>query len=146
METLLVGLEAGLAAGTILAFFSYVAPRFGAGNFVRELEPPAVRGRVLDRRETHVTGLLIHLAFSGVLGVVFAGGVRIGWIPGFTVWSVLVYSVVVAMLIGLLVMPLEGHGLFGRKHDAWFMADALITTVLWGALYLALLHLWRLGS
>jgi len=137
----MIGAYAGLAAGAILLLFSHIAPRFAAKNFIRELDPSTMFGRVLSRREAHLIGILIHLILSTLSGILFAVGVQWGWAP-FKILPILAWSIILLLFSGLIVMPLEGHGWFGLKHDAWFAVDALITNILWGVMYLVLIKLW----
>lgn len=142
---LLVGVIAGMAAGAILAFLSHLAPRFGAGNFVVDKDVPRLFGKPISRRESYLVGLFMHLSLSGLFGLLFALFVEIGWFPGYAYVPMLLFVVGLTLAIGLIVMPLEGHGIFGRKHDAWFMADALITNLLWGHLFFVIVRLWAVG-
>lgn len=142
--TLLVGAIAGGCAGVILAFLSHVAPRFGAGNFIQDNAHPHLFGKPISRREAHLVGLLAHLILSVLFGFIFAFFVELGWFSGFAYVPMLAFVLGLTLLTSLIIMPLEGHGLFGRKHDAWFLADALITNLLWGNVFLVLLHLWLL--
>lgn len=141
-STIVTGAYAGLAAGAILTFLSHVAPLLGAGNFVRDTDEPIAFGRALSRREAHLLGVLIHLILSLFFGVLFAFGVDQGWVSRFEFLPILGYSIVLFFATGLIVMPLEGHGILGMKHDAWFPVDALITNIFWGAFYLLLIRLW----
>ncbi len=139
---LLLGSIVGMAAGTILAFLSHLAPRFGAGNFVTEKDIPKLFGKTISRRESYLVGLFMHLSLSALFGLLFAVCVELGWLSGFQYIPMLMFVIGLTFLIGLVIMPLEGHGLFGRKHDPWFMVDALLTNLIWGHLFLVLVSLW----
>lgn len=134
-----------MAAGAILAFFSHLAPRFGAGNFIRERDVPKLFGKAVTRREAYLFGILAHLFLSACFGFAFAFLVEFRWLTGFRYTSMWIFVVGLTLVIGLVVMPLEGHGLFGRRHDAWFMVDAFVTNALWGHLFLGLAGLWFLA-
>ena len=138
---LMDGAYAGLAAGAILTFLSHVTPRIGAGNFIKEPDPATFFGRQLTRRESHLIGVLIHLFLSLLYGILFAFGVVQGWVT-FSLLPILAWSVVLLVFAGLIVMPLEGHGFFGTKHDPWFALDVFLTNILWGLIYLGLIRLW----
>lgn len=142
---LLVGAVAGMSAGAIMIFLSHVAPRFGAGNFIRDIDQPQVFGREISRREAHLLGVLVHLCLTLVFGIVYALLVDQGLIKDFRILPILSYSIAIAFFIGLIVMPIEGHGLFGRKHDNWFMVDVILTNIFWGFLYFALVGLWMVA-
>ena len=144
--TILAGVYAGIGAGAILTFLSYVAPHFGAGSYVRDLDPPTISGRKLSKRETQIAGLLIHLGLSSFFGAGYAAGVEYRLFPDFLLLPILGWGLVMSLAVGLIVMPLEGHGFFGRKHDAWFMVDAVITNTLWALLFFALIRIWVIGA
>lgn len=142
---ILVGAVAGMSAGAIMIFLSHVAPRLGAGNFIRDIDQPQVFGRDISRREAHLLGILVHLCLSLMFGIGYALLVDVGWVKDFSLLPILFYSVAVALFTGLVVMPIEGHGLFGRKHDNWFMVDVVLTNVFWGLVYFALVGLWMVA-
>jgi hypothetical protein len=133
---LFTGLYAGLAAGAILSFLAHIAPLVGAGNFIRDLDQPKTFGRELSRREAH---LLVFSLFSGLL---LAWFVAQGWIAGFDFLSVLGWGALMLLFVGLVLMPLEGHGLFGQKRDSWFVIDLGVACLLWSLLYWGLIKLW----
>ncbi len=141
-STLFAGAYAGLASGAILLFLSHVAPRLGAGNFIRDLDEPRIFGHEVTRREAHLIGVLMHLVLSLVSGFLFALAVDRGWVSGFHLLPILGWSVMLLLFTGVVVMPLEGHGFFGVKHDAWFPVDAMLTNIFWALIYLGLVHLW----
>ncbi len=122
---------AGTFAGVVLFFLSHVAPMFGAGNFIRDLDQPRIFGRFVTRREAHVVGALTHILASGASGALFGLLVSLNVFHGFDLLSLLGWSVVMTLAIGGVLLPLEGHGLFGVKEDAWFPVDLFVTNVLW---------------
>ncbi len=139
---LFAGAYAGGIAGVILTLFAHVAPRFGAGNFIRDVDEPQVFGRNISHREAHFLGILLHLLMSIVSGMIFAFGVDRAWISGFHILPMLGFATLIMMFSASILMPLEGHGFFGVKHDRWFMIDALLMNIVWGGLYLLLIQLW----
>ncbi len=141
-DILLAGAYAGGVAGVLLTLASHVAPWFGAGNFVRDLDEPCVFGKAISHREAHFLGILVHMIVCILSGVGFAFFVTRGWLSGFAVLPMLCWAIGFALFSGLVIMPLEGHGFFGRRHDAWFMIDGLLTNLFWGGLYLLLVRLW----
>ena len=142
---ILLGALAGGCAGAIMTFLSHVAPRFGAGNFIRDTDETHAFGKHVTRREAHFIGVLTHLLLSMFFGGGFALGVEVGWIPGYAYFWIVGWCMAISLVLGLVVMPLEGHGFFGAKHDAWFFADSLITNLIWGHLFLVLMHLWSVA-
>lgn len=141
-STILFGAYAGLGSGAIIMFLSHIAPMFGAGNFIRDIDQPTAFGRELSRREAHLVGILVHLITSLFYGALFAFGVERGWASGFHFLPILGWCVIILLFNGFILMPIEGHGLFGVKADAWFPVDLLLTNVLWGLFYLMLIRLW----
>jgi len=126
---------AGTFAGAILLFFSHVAPIIGAGNFIRDLDQPRLFRANLSKREAHLVGALVHLLVSAGSGAVFGTLVFVGVVSDVGLLSILGWGLIVALIIGGIVLPLEGHGLFGTKEDAWFPVDLLLTQVIWGILF-----------
>lgn len=139
---LLIGACAGGIAGAIITSAAHIAPLFGAGNFIRDIDEIRIFGRGISRREAHLLGILIHLVIAVLAGAGFAYGVEQGLLSGFRILPMLGWSTLVALITGGVIMPLEGHGFFGTKHDPWFIVDAFCTNLLWGGLYLLLVRLW----
>lgn len=132
----------GAIAGAILLFFSHIAPVFGAGNFIRDIDKPHVFGRSVTRREAHAVGALVHIVFASTFGGLFAYLVDIGIFLEFDLLSLLGWSLLMTLFVGGIVLPLEGHGVFGVKEDAWFPVDLLMTNVLWAVLFWWFIGLW----
>lgn len=129
-----LGAIAGTAAGAILLALSHIAPRFGARIPVRDLDQVCILGHDCSRREAHLIGMLLHLSLSLVFGALYTLGIQQGVITHH-LWWLAVHAVAITLFVGLVVMPLEGHGLFGTKEDPWFVADLVITNILWTALF-----------
>lgn len=144
-SALLVGTLAGGSAGSILAFLSHIAPKFGAGNYIQDTDQPQAFGKEISRREAHFIGILVHLITTAFFGFGFALLIEMGIFPGYQYLPMLIWAVVLCLFIGLVIMPLEGQGIFGRKHDAWFTVDSLLTNFLWGHLFLVLMRLWLIA-
>ncbi len=139
---LLIGASAGLAAGAVMTFLSHIAPQFGAGNFIRDMDRPVFFSRELSRREAHYIGILMHLAFALLAGLLFAFALDRHWVPAFAFLPIVGWSFILFLVIGLILLPLEGHGFFGSKHDAWFPVDLLLTCLGWGGLFYLFMQLW----
>jgi hypothetical protein len=141
MSMILWAAISGLGAGAILAFFSHLAPWVGAGSFVREPDRIRLAGKAVTRREAHVAGVFAHLVLSGIFGAGYAMLMQYGIVDG-RPFSLGLYAVVLTIFVGGVVLPLEGHGLFGVKEDAWFPLDLLLTNIVWVALFAFTMHLW----
>jgi hypothetical protein len=142
MSHVIAALGAGAAAGGVLLFLSHIAPRFGAGNFVRDIDKPVLLGRSVTRREAHFVGMLVFLVMSSVFGAGFAVLADQGLVSGFDMLPIFAWGMALATLNGLVILPLEGHGIFGVKEDSWFPVDLVITHILWAVLFWWLMRLW----
>ncbi len=142
MNVILPALGAGASAGGILLFLSHVMPRFAAGNYIRDLDQPHVLGRAITRREAHFVGVFFHLLISVVFAGLFGLLVTEGLIRDFSFWPLMLWGVVVTIFVGGVVLPLEGHGIFGIKEDVWFPLDLLVTNILWSILFWWLMKMW----
>jgi hypothetical protein len=132
----------GAFAGAILLFLSHVAPSIGGGNFIRDLDEPHFFGRDVSHREAHFLGALTHLTLSGVFGGLYAYLVQIGVFADFGIVSILIWGFLTSVFIGGVVLPIEGHGIFGIKEDHWFPIDLVLTSVVWAVVFWGLMHLW----
>ncbi len=139
---LLIALTVGIIAGALILFVAHLAPTFGAGNFIRDLDQPHLFSKTITRREAHLIGSLVHLLVSGIFGVLFAHLVQNGLFTGFTFLNILLWSALHALFVGGVIFPLEGHGLFGTKEDAWFPIDLALTSLAWGILFWWLMKIW----
>ncbi len=139
---IIAGLIAGTIAGAILLFLSHLAPYVGAGDFVSDMGQVDVMGSKLTRREGQYLGMLVHMACSAGFGAAYIALVRTGVIADLSLLHLLEWSGVMTLFVGGVVMPLEGHGVFGIKEDTWFPIDLLVTNVGWGLLFWWLVPPW----
>ena len=137
-----LGLAAGTIAGAIMLFLSHLAPLFGAGNFILDLDEPRVFGREITRREAHVLGVLVHLLMTAVFGGVYAWLVETGMFLDFSLLPILIWGLLATLFMGGVVFPIEGHGLFGIREDNWFPVDLVITNVGWALIFWWIIRLW----
>lgn len=133
---------AGVIAGRMLIFLAHIAPRFAAGNFIKEFEPPCFLGRSLTRRESHFIGILLHLFLSAIFGGVYGWLVQSGIFSGLTFVSILVWTGSVSLFMGGVILPLEGQGIFGIKEDPWFPVDLIVTNFAWTLLLWWFMKMW----
>ncbi len=142
---LIAALAAGTISGAILFFLSHVAPLFRAANFIRDVDEPRLLGRSVTRREAHIVGALTHLIVSGLFGAAYGALVNANVFTDFHFLPILGWSVVLSLFMGGVILPLEGHGIFGVKEDAWFPVDLFVTNVLWAALFWGLMSVWPIA-
>jgi hypothetical protein len=136
----LIAALAGIAAGAILFALNHLAPKFGAGRFVRDLDTVCILGHDCSGREAHLIGVLLHFVLSAFFGAAYAVAVGFGMVMGYAAGPLLMYAIILTVVMGGVVMPLQGHGLFGMKEDAWFPVDLLLTNVMWVALFGVLMN------
>lgn len=139
---ILIAAMAGTLAGIVMLLLSHLAPIVGAGNFVRDIDTPRVFGKEISRREATIIGALVHLIVSALFGALYAYAVRIGLTDGFRLLPLLGWSVVLSLFMGGVILPLEGHGIFGTREDAWFPVDLFVTNAIWAILFWWLIRLW----
>ena len=139
---ILAAMVSGMLAGAILLFLSHLAPLFGAGNFIRDLDRPKLLGRALSYREAHFLGILVHLTMSGVFAAAYAWLVMLQIFPGFYLIPLIGWGLILSLVTGGILLPLEGHGIFGTKEDAWFPVDLVLTNVFWSIVFWWLIRLW----
>lgn len=140
---IIAGLCSGALAGAVMIFLSHVAPWFAAGSWVKQSEDPKALGKEITHREAHLLGILVHLIVATISGAVFVLGVDNSYF-GFDFLPYLAFIAVMTVLVGVFVLPFEGHGLFGHKLDRWMGIDLVVTNTLWVLLYALFIHLWNL--
>lgn len=133
---------AGGGVGALLLFLAHIAPLLGAGNYIPDADATPIFATQLTTRERHLIGIALHMFVSVGFGAFFGLAVTRGWFNGFTVTSIATWSLAQWMFTCLVLMPLEGHGIFGRRHDSWFFFDSLVMSVLWGVLFWVVSRLW----
>ena len=141
---ILTSAVAGVLAGAIVLFLSHVAPIFGAGNFVKDIDDPHIFGKEVTHREAHFLGILVHLLVSAWFGGIYGWFVGLGIFGGYGLPSILGWGVVLSVFVGGVVLPLEGHGIFGVREDAWFPVDLFLANIVWSVLFWWILSLWRI--
>ena len=139
---MIAGALAGGGVGTLLLFLAHIAPLLGAGNYIAGTDATPLFTSQLTARERHLIGIALHMGVSVVFGALFGVAVMRGWLHGFTVLSIATWSVIQWIFTCLVLMPLEGHGVFDRRHDTWFFFDSLVMSGLWGVLFWAVSRLW----
>ena len=142
MTPVLLGAITGFGAGAVMLFLAHVAPKIGAGSFVRDTDELRVFGRMYTKREGHLIGVLLHLMLSFVFGGCYAIAVSQGVFAGYHAGPLALYAILLTLFMGGVVMPIEGHGLFGLKEDSWFPVDLAFTNILWAAIFGVMMGTW----
>lgn len=128
----------GIVTSGVLILFSILMPRWFVSGAVHQLDVIRISGRALSKKESNIVGILIHLIFSLFFGVLFGAGVNVG-IVDVTAISMGIFFIVLSLIFGGIVLPLEGHGLFGWKEDHWIPVDLLAMNGVWVLIFWALL-------
>jgi predicted Na+-dependent transporter len=142
MSLILTSLYSAFGAAAILLFLSHLGPRLGKANFIMELEPPKIFGKDLKRREAHLIGVLIHFILYSIWGLLIGFALSAGWIPGLGPWVIIGVAIALTLIYSNIIMPLEGYGLFGKRHDRWFVLDSFLSQFVWAVLFALLMRLW----
>ena len=118
-----------------MIFLSHLAPSLGAGSFVKDMDVIRCFGRTCSRRESHVIGIMVHVALYLACGLIYGALVGQGVVSGYGALPLAAYAAIVTVFIGGVILPLEGHGLFGWREDHWFAADLFIMNAVWAILF-----------
>lgn len=145
----LFGAIAGIVAGGIMILLSHLAPRYGASpaggginEYVKDIDVIHCFGRKCSRRESHVIGITVHTILYMFFGLLYAVGVDQGIVSGFGIIPLFFYLLLMTVMLGGIIMPLEGHGIFGVREDKWFVIDLAILNFGWVILYGAFMSIW----
>lgn len=128
----------GVFTSGVLLLFSVIVPRWLVSKAVHELEVFRPGAGRMSKKESMLFGMVVHLIFSLFFGVLFGAAVMTG-ILSVNAVSMLIYFFVMSLFLGGVVLPLEGHGLFGWKEDHWIPVDLLAMNALWILIFWALL-------
>ncbi len=108
-----------------------------------------VFGKKLNARETFAAALLLHVVIGFAFGAMYALFALRGWLfvthAPFSFLSLVVYAVGAFLVLGLVVFPALGMGLFARKEGkrAWL---ELLLSMLVNGVGLWLLMRWMAGA
>ncbi len=139
---ILLGALSGACAGASLLLLTHIAPSLALQQVVRDVDEPRVFDKHISRREAHLVGVVVHVCAATVFGAVYGYFVREQLVPGFALIPLLGWGGVLWMFLGGIVMPIEGHGIFGVKEDSWFPVDLMITSFLWSFFYWIFVNIW----
>jgi uncharacterized membrane protein YagU involved in acid resistance len=134
---LLAGLV-GIAASGFLMLCSVLLPKWFVSSAVHELDEVRFGSRVLSERESTILGVLLHFIFSFFFGAAFGTCLNAG-ILALNLLSMVIYGAIMVLILGGVVLPLEGHGWFGWKEDHWILVDLIAMNALWALMFWAIL-------
>ncbi len=96
------------------------------------------RGRKLTAGEAFAFGLLLHLVIGALYGLFYTLFAGQGWLfitnSPYTLRSMLIFAVCSWLVLNVILLPLIGLGLFGRKEGETVWFETLTSLLLEGAI------------
>lgn len=93
-------------------------------------------GRKLKRREAFLVGLLLHILFGFLFGLIYVVFVLRGWLfvthAPYTFLSFIVYALLSWLVAGLVIYPTLGMGLFARREGNRVWLETIASHLLLG--------------
>ncbi|MBI2484543.1 hypothetical protein HYW18_00045 [Candidatus Uhrbacteria bacterium] len=93
-------------------------------------------GRSLTYRELFLVALLLHFVLATLFGLIYVIFVEQGWLfvthAPYTLLSLVIYAVGAWLVVGILIFPAVGFGLFGRREGPAVWAEIFVTQLLIG--------------
>lgn len=134
----------GGALGALIAFF------FAIPAIILELKQKGestdaplivdarkIFGRKLKRQEAFLVGLLIHILFGFLFGLIYVLFVLREWLfvthAPYTFLSLFVYALLSWIVAGVLIYPLLGMGFFARREGRHVWMETIASHLLLGA-------------
>ncbi len=127
---------AGLAAFalSIPAIVVELADRQHKINLPLLVDVREIFGRKIAPTEMFWIALLVHLVLGTLFGLAYEVFVGLGWIEPYTVPSMLIFVVLFWLVVGAVLFPLIGFGIFAVKEGRWVWLEVLITYLLIGTI------------
>lgn len=100
-------------------------------------------GRKLQDREVLSLGLLIHIVAGTMYGVIFPWTVLLGiwnYVEPYSVWSHVVFGFGAWLALALIVFPILGFGIMGRREDEWMWLEVLVTTAIMSVMFAVVIN------
>jgi hypothetical protein len=92
--------------------------------------------KINHKHEVFLIGLLLYLIVGCLFGVVYVLFVTQGWLfvtgAPYTIYSLLVYAVLSWLVVGFVLYPLLGMGMFGLKEGKYVWVEMLVSHLLLG--------------
>lgn len=144
----------GAAIGTLVAFiFSIPAiilelmERGGHEDAPLVVDVKTIFGRKLRSHEAFWVGLLIHIVMGNLFGLIYVTFVLNGWLvftnSPYSFLSLLIYALGAWAVSGLVIFPLLGMGLFGRKEGKRVWMELLASMFILGISMWSLVQLYQ---
>lgn len=92
--------------------------------------------KIRHKHEVFFIGLLLHLVFGFLFGVVYVLFVEQGWLfvtnAPYTFYSLLVFAVLSWFVASVVIYPALGLGLFGRKEGKHVWVETIVSHIILG--------------
>ncbi|MBI4714027.1 DUF2938 family protein [Candidatus Uhrbacteria bacterium] len=93
-------------------------------------------GRKLKKQEAFLVGLLIHIIFGFLFGLIYVLFVLRGWLfvthAPYTFLSLIVYAILSWIVAGVVIYPALGMGLFARREGKRVWMETLASHLILG--------------
>lgn len=127
MDYLLGTAIGGLTATvfSIPAILLELMERWKVSNAPLLVDVKTIFGRKLDKHETFLVALLLHIVIGCLFGLIYVLFVKQGWLvftnAPYSILSLLIYSFCAFIVTGTVIFPALRMGLFGRRegHRVW---------------------------
>jgi hypothetical protein len=118
LGTSIGGLTAFIFA--IPAIVLAVVERGRVANVPLLVDAKTMWGRKLEKHEVFLVALLIHIVIGCLFGLIYVLFVKKGWLvftnAPYTLLSLFIYATCAFVVTGLVIFPLLGMGIFGRRE------------------------------
>mgnify|MGYP006865011879 CR=1 FL=1 len=92
--------------------------------------------KIKHKHEVFFIGLLLYLVLGFLFGAVYVLFVTQGWLfvtnAPYTIYSLLVFAVLSWVVVGLVLFPLLGMGMFGIKEGKYVWVEMLVSHFILG--------------
>jgi hypothetical protein len=121
---------------SVPAILLEIVERWNVPNVPLLVETKFIWGRKLDKHETFLVALLVHLAIGASFGLSYVLFVKNGWLfvtnSPYSFLSLLVFATGCWIVSGLTIFPALGMGMFGRRAGKRVWLELLSSHVLIG--------------
>lgn len=92
--------------------------------------------KIRHKHEVFFIGLLLHIIFGFLFGLVYVLFVEQGWLfvtnAPYTIYSLLVFAVLSWVVANVLIYPALGLGLFGKKEGKHVWVETIVSHLVLG--------------
>jgi hypothetical protein len=123
-----------LAAGLITAIPGFISElgKKAPANIPLLIDVKTFWGHKLTRGEVFWFGLFIHLLMAALFGALYQLEILKSNINPYALDNLAVFATLFWILLGGVIFPIVGLGLFGKKEGRWVWFELLVTHHLFG--------------